>query len=97
VKEDLGQKSGEGTTLIRILNSKTKEELEEFEIANRAETIMEVRRVLTKRNLMLQLENKCQNFESSIQKFHGKFNVLNRKGLPCLIEIGDKLIRLDDY
>jgi len=35
--------------------------------------------------------------ESSIQKFHRKFNVLNQKGLPGLIGIGEKLISLEDY
>lgn len=35
VKENLGQKLGEASTLIRILNSMTKEELEEFEIPNK--------------------------------------------------------------
>ena len=53
IKENLAQKPGEANALIRILNSYTKEELEEYEITDRTETILEVRRILTKMNLML--------------------------------------------
>ena len=89
IKESLGQKLGEATVFIKNLNSKTKEDLEEYEIVDRTETL-EVRRVLTKRNLMLQLENKCHNLESSIKNFHKKFNVLHQKGLLGLKGLGDK-------
>ena len=37
---------------------------EELEVADRKETILEVRAVLIKRNLMLQLENKCHNMDN---------------------------------
>lgn len=97
VKESLGQKPDEATALIRILNSNTKEELEEFEIVDRTETILEVRRVLTKMNLMIQLENKCNKLEAKIQKFHRKFNVLHQKGFLGLKGIGDKFVWLYDY
>jgi len=58
---------------------------------------LEVRRILTKRNLMMQLEGKFQNMESNIQKFNRKFNVLNHKGLRGLMGIGYKLISLENY
>lgn len=44
---------------------------------------------------MLQLEKECHNLEVSLQKFHGKFNVLYQKGLLGLRRIGDKLITLE--
>lgn len=31
------------------------------------------------------------------QRFHSMFNVLNQKGLPGLVGLNNKLIRLDDY
>jgi hypothetical protein len=40
------------------LNSKTKEELEALEIEDRTKTILEVKKVLTKRGLILQLEER---------------------------------------
>jgi len=46
---------------------------------------------------MLQLENKCYNLEANIQKFHRKSNGLNKKELPGLKGIRDKLVQLDDY
>ena len=90
-------KPSEAIALIRTFNSKTKEEHEEYEITDRTETILEVRRFVTKRNVILALENKCQNLDSSIQKFDKKSNILHQKGLICLKGIGDKLVQLDDY
>jgi hypothetical protein len=51
----------EANEIIKFLNSKTKEELENLKVENRTETILEVKRVLTKRGLMLQLEEKARN------------------------------------
>jgi len=79
------------------LNSKTKEEHEEYEITEKTERILEVRIFLTERNLILLLKNKCHNLECSIQKFQKKSNILHQKGLPGLKGIGDKLVQLDDY
>ena len=47
----------EATRIIHFLNSENKYELQELEIPDRIGTILEVRRVLTKRNLMLNLED----------------------------------------
>lgn len=33
----------------------------------------------------------------SVKIFHSKFNVLNQKGLPGLVGLNDKLIKLEDY
>lgn len=89
----MGHRPREANSSIKILNSKTKDELAEFKITDRTKTILEVRRALTKRNLLVQLENKCQHLEASIQKF----NVLHLKGLPGLKGIGNKLVQLTDY
>jgi hypothetical protein len=48
----------EANEIIKFLNSKSKEELECLQIEDRAETILEVKRVLTKRGLILQLEER---------------------------------------
>lgn len=48
IKEELDHKPGEATRIIKVLNSKTKDELED-----RTDVVLEVRKVLTKRNLML--------------------------------------------
>jgi hypothetical protein len=83
--------------IIKFLNSKTREELEELKIEDRTETILEVKRVLTKRGLMLQLEEKVQAMDLGVQRFFSKIEALQKKGLPSLIVINDKLMTLPDY
>ena len=61
---------GEANKVIKVINLKTKEELEEFGIEDKTDTILVVTRVLTKKILMLHLETKCQNLEEQIKKFH---------------------------
>jgi len=97
IKDDLEHVPGEENKIIKVLNSKTKEELEEFGIEDRTNIVLEVRRVLTKKNLLLQLESKCQNLEARIIKFHRKFNTLQQKGLQALRHSTDQLIPLEDY
>jgi len=59
VIKNLGGKPSEATTLINFLNSKNKHELEELEIEDRTKTILEVKKLLTKINLVRQLKEKC--------------------------------------
>lgn len=63
VKKYLGSKTRRAHALIMVLNSKTKDELEEYDIEDMIEIILGVRRVITKNNLMFQLENKCHNLK----------------------------------
>ena len=53
IRTELGDMHAQVNDIIRFLNSKTREELEELKIEDRTETILEVKRVLTKRSLML--------------------------------------------
>jgi hypothetical protein len=53
IKEELGEIPIEASELIRFLNSKNKQELEELEIEDRTKTILEIKKVLTKKGLML--------------------------------------------
>ena len=87
----------EAIEIIKFLNSKTREELEDLKIEDRTETIIEVKRVLTKRGLMLQLEEKVQAMDIGVQRFFSKIEALQKKGLPGLRVINDKLMTLSDY
>ena len=71
--------------------------MEEINIPERTTTILEIKKVLQKKNLINQLETKCQTLEIVVQRFHSKFNVLNQKRLPGLVALNDKLIKLEDY
>jgi hypothetical protein len=94
---ELGDRPTQANEIIKFLNSKTREELEELKIEDRTETILEVKRVLTKRGLMLQLEEKVQTMDLGVQKFFNKIEALQKKGLPGLKVINDKLMTLPDY
>jgi hypothetical protein len=63
IKGELAEIPTEENEIIIFMNSKTREELEDLNIEDRKETILEVKRVLTKRGLMLQLEEKVQNMD----------------------------------
>jgi hypothetical protein len=76
------------------LNSKTREELEELRNEDRTTTILEVKRVLTKRELMLQPEEKVQAMDLGVQKFFSKIEALKKTGLPGLKVINNKLMTL---
>jgi hypothetical protein len=58
IKGELGEMPTEDNEIIKFLNLKNKEELEDLNIEDRTKTILEVKRVLNKRGLMLQLEEK---------------------------------------
>jgi hypothetical protein len=97
IRIELGDMPTQANEIIRFLNSKNREELEELKIEDRTETIIEVKRVLTKRSLMLQLEEKVQVMDQGVQRFFNKIEALQKKGLPGLKVINDKLMTLPDY
>jgi hypothetical protein len=80
-----------------FLNLKTKEELESLEIEDRTKTTLKVKKVLTKRGIMLQLEERSQNMDSRVHGFFSKIESLKKKGLPSLLVLNDKLMTLSDY
>ena len=61
VKEELGEMLEDATRIIQFLNNKNKYELQELEMEDKTQTILEVRKVLSRRNLMLNLNDKCQD------------------------------------
>jgi hypothetical protein len=97
IRVELGEMPTEATEIIKFLNSKTREELEELKIEHRIETILEVKRVLTKRGLMLQLEEKVQTMDAGVHIFFSKMEALENKCPPSMRVINDKLMMLADY
>lgn len=57
--EELGNKPEEANQLIKFLNKKNRYQLDEIEIEDRKTSFIEIKKVLTKRNLMLSLEKRC--------------------------------------
>jgi chromosome segregation ATPase len=97
IRSELGEMPTQANEIIKFLNSKTREELEKLKIEDKIETILEVKIVLTKRGLMLQLEEKVQAMDLGVQRFFSKIEALQKKGLPGLKVINDKFMTLPDY
>lgn len=72
------------------MNNRNRHQLEQLNIEDRAGTILEIKKVLTKRALMENLERKCQNMQEDIDEFIEKFGMLQTKGLPSPLVINDK-------
>ena len=83
--------------MIKFLNKKNKQELEELQITDKTETILKIRKVITKKNLMKQLEEKCENMNITITKFMVKFENLRQRIFPNILVINEKLMLQEDY
>jgi len=92
VKEELGNQPEEANQLIHFLNSKNKYELDELGVEDITETIIKIKKVLSKRNLMLNLEKKCHDLQVGIDRFMAKLQILISKGLPDPRVINEKLM-----
>jgi len=46
---------------------------------------------------MLQLEEKVQNMDIRVHRFFNKIDALQKKGLPSLLVLNDKMMTLSDY
>jgi len=66
VREKLGDMPTKASNIIKFMNSKNKYELEELGINDRTSTILEVKKVLTKINIITQLEEKCETLELGV-------------------------------
>lgn len=55
-KDELIDKPAQALKIITFLNSKNKEELEELQVLDRTNTILIIRKVVTKKSLMKNLE-----------------------------------------
>ena len=93
----LGKMPKEASRLIHFLNTRKKEQLEEIGINDMTETILEIKRVLTKKTLMQNLERRCHDMRAKINAFMGKFHIFQNKGLPSPLVISERLMRQKDY
>lgn len=69
IVEELGNKQEEANESITFLNNKNRYELDELDIPDRTTTIIDIKKVLTKGNLMLNLEKRCQSIQTDIDNF----------------------------
>lgn len=97
MKIELGNRGRDATRLINFLNSKNKYQLQELEIEDKIATILEVKKILTKTDLMHKLEEKSKGMQVVIDKFMAKFAKIKEKGLLNPLVIHDKLMEQGDY
>lgn len=93
----LGHKSEQANKLIHLLNNKTKEELVALDIRDRIGTILTIKRVLTMRMLMQNLERKSQDMQVEVNSFVEKIAVLQERGLLSLLGSNEPLLRHSEY
>ena len=79
------------------MKTHTKEALVALDIRDRTGTVLIVKRVLTMRNFIKNLERKCQDMQVDINAFTQKFTALEEKGLPCLLSNDYRLKTHADY
>lgn len=95
-RENLGEMPTKASNIMKFLKSKSKYELEEVGINDRTSTILEVKKSLTKRNLIDQLEERCETLALQVNRFKNKIEALIEKGLPSIYVINEKLITQED-
>jgi len=93
----LANKPEHANRLIHFLNTHTKEQLASFDIQNKTDTILRVKKVLTMRNFVQTLERKCQEMQAEINIFKEKFAMLQSKGLHSLLTSSGRLLTHEQY
>ena len=91
----MGDKPDTMNRIIKFLNYKNRYELDDLGVNDRTETTLEVKKVLTKKNLVQQLEEKCNGLEIAISKFFNIIGPLTKRGMPSLFVINHKLITME--
>lgn len=61
IRAFLGHMPEQANRIIHFLNTKNSEELVTLDVRDRIDTILEIKKVLTKRTLMQNLERRCQD------------------------------------
>ena len=85
------------TRMINVLKNRTSTQLVAMGISNTTEHIQLIKRVLTLRNLVQTLERRTQDMQTEVNKFLEKFQVLENRGLPILLNSTGRLFTHDQY
>jgi hypothetical protein len=67
-----------------------------MQIEDKTKTIIEVKKVLTKKGLMLQPEERVQTVDIALQRYFSNIESLHKKCLPGLRVINEKMITLSE-
>ena len=96
-EQELGDKPQVANKIIRVLNSKTKEELNQIGVKDRTSTIMYFEKVLTKRNLIQQVQSKVVHLQINVQWYKMNYKNMVEVGLPEYYSKKGNFLSLPDY
>lgn len=91
INTKLGDMPTTTKNIIKFIDSKRRYELDNLGVDGGTEKILEVKKILTKKNLIVQLVEKCHSLEVAV-RFFTRIESLNKKGLPYLFVINEKLM-----
>lgn len=94
---ELGDMPTTANNIIKFINSKNRYELDDLGVDDKKETILEVKKVLTKKDLIVCLTEKCQSLEVEVYRFFTRIEALTKKVLPSLFVINEKLMTREYY
>ena len=80
----LANKPEQANRLIHFLNTHTREQLATLDIRERISTILTVKKVLTMKSFVQNLERKCQEMQMEINAFTDNFTSLQQNGMHLL-------------
>jgi len=96
-RASLGNMPEIANRMISVLNNRTSAQLAAMGIANRTETVLIVKRVLTLRSLVQTLDRRTQDMQAEVNKFMDKFLILHNRGLPGLLNSAGRLLSHENY
>jgi len=96
-RHELRGKPEHAQQIIQFLNSRTKQQLALLGIEDRTGTVLEAKRVFTKRTFMQNLERKCTDILVDINVFREKFQALLDSELPSPMLTEDQIVDLETY
>ena len=93
----LGNMPEVANRMINVLDNRTNAQLATMGIANKTETILIIKRVLTLRSLVQTLDRRTQDMQIEVSRFMDKFFILHNRGLPGLLNSAGRLLSHEHY
>lgn len=84
-------------SVINFLKFSSDEALQAFKVTNRYQTIMFVKRVLDRDELMRKVHNRIEALQKEIKETYAIFKPLIEKGLPHFWDAENKLLKKEQY
>ena len=95
--QELGNIPKKTTKIIKLLNSKSNEELSKKGIKNRTNMVMDIENVFTKRSRIQQTCNKLIPLQSNVEYLSILYKKIIEKGLPECWDKNGNLFSLQNY